>query len=101
RTVQSGQRGSYVFVVKQNKTVEQRPVTIGATVDDFTVVTDGLKPGETVVTEGQLRLFPGARVEPKQETEAKAPAEGEQGKPKKKKKDVDKTPAKDGTKGTS
>lgn len=101
RTVQSGQRGSYVFVVKPNKTVEQRPVAIGATVDNFTVVTDGLKVGETVVTEGQLRLFPGARVEPKQESDAKAPADGEQNKPKKKKTDTDKNPAKDEAKGTS
>lgn len=101
RTVQTGQRGSYVFVVKPNKTVEQRPVAIGATVDDFTVVTDGLTVGETVVTEGQLRLFPGARIEPKQEADAKAPAGGEQGKPKTKKKDSDKAPAKNETKGTS
>lgn len=101
RTVQSGQRGSYVFVVKPNKTVEQRPVAIGATVDNFTVVTDGLKAGETIVTEGQLRLFPGARVEPKQETDAKAPPDGQQTKPTKKKTDTEKNPAKDEAKGTS
>lgn len=101
RTVQTGQRGSYVFVVKPDKTVEQRPVAIGATVDDFTVVTEGLKVGETVVTEGQLRLFPGARVEPKREADAKVPADGEKDKTKKKKKDTDKAPAKDETKGTS
>ena len=90
-----------MFVVKPNKTVEQRPVSIGATVDDFTVVTDGLKVGETIVTEGQLRLFPGARVEPKQEAGAKVPADGEKDKSKKKKKGTDKAPAKDETKGTS
>ena len=99
RTVQTGQRGSYVFVVKPNKTVEQRPVTVGATVDDFTVVTDGLNVGETIVTEGQLRLYPGARVEPKQEADVKAPASGDPAK--KKKQAPDGKPAKDEAKGTS
>ena len=39
-----------------------RPVVIGESVDNQTVVTSGLKPGETVVTDGQLRLIPGATV---------------------------------------
>jgi len=51
-----------VFVVKDDSTVEQRAVTIGQRVEDDTVVQKGLKPGETVVTEGQLRLEPGSRV---------------------------------------
>jgi multidrug efflux system membrane fusion protein len=48
--------------VKDDQTVEQRAVTIGQRVEDDTVVQKGLKPGETVVTEGQLRLEPGSRV---------------------------------------
>jgi len=62
QAVQTGQDGQYVFVVKEDQTVEQRPVTIGQRVEDDTVVQKGLKPGETVVTEGQLRLEPGSRV---------------------------------------
>ena len=62
QAVQTGQDGQYVFVVKDDQTVEQRPVTIGQRVEDDTVVQKGLKPGETVVTEGQLRLEPGSRV---------------------------------------
>src|SRR6185369_8542349 len=54
--------GQYVFVVKDDQTVEQRSVTVGQRVQDDTVVQKGLKPGETVVTEGQLRLEPGSRV---------------------------------------
>ena len=62
QAVQTGQDGQYVFVVKDDQTVEQRTVTVGQRVEDDTVVQKGLKPGETVVTEGQLRLEPGSRV---------------------------------------
>jgi multidrug efflux system membrane fusion protein len=60
--VQAGQDGHYVYVVKDDRTVESRPVTTGARVDMDIVVEKGLQPGETVVTEGQLRLAPGSRV---------------------------------------
>lgn len=60
--VQTGQNGSFIYVVKQDRTVESRPVTTGARVDQDMVVEAGLEPGETVVTEGQLRLAPGSRV---------------------------------------
>ena len=62
QAVQTGQNGEYVYVVKPDQTVEERPVTIGITYRDETVVQKGLKEGETVVTDGQLRLAPGARV---------------------------------------
>lgn len=61
--VQSGQSGQFVFVVKDDLTVESRPVTVSRTVDREAVITKGLKPGERVVTEGQLRLVPGTSVE--------------------------------------
>lgn len=61
--VQTGQSGTYVYVVKQDRTVESRPVTTGARVDQDMVIEEGLALGETVVTEGQLRLAPGSRVE--------------------------------------
>lgn len=60
--VQTGQNGSFVYVVKPDRTVESRPVTTGARVDQDMVVDTGLELGETVVTEGQLRLAPGSRV---------------------------------------
>jgi multidrug efflux system membrane fusion protein len=60
--VQSGQQGNYVFVVKADKTVELRTITLERQTADNTVVKDGLMPGETVVIDGQLRLVPGSRV---------------------------------------
>jgi multidrug efflux system membrane fusion protein len=61
--VQTGQQGPYVFVVKPDSTVELRPVRPGPTVGRETVIRGGLVPGERVVTDGQLRLAPGVRVE--------------------------------------
>src|SRR6185369_7852882 len=52
--VQAGQQGSYVFVVKPDSTVELRPVTVARTQDNETIINQGLTPGETVVTDGQL-----------------------------------------------
>ncbi len=63
QAVQTGQEGSYVYVVKDDHTVESRPVVTGARVDQDLVIEKGLQPGETVVTEGQLRLAPGMRVQ--------------------------------------
>jgi len=61
-TIQSGQKGQFAFVVKPDQTAELRVVTPGETVDKMTVVQKGISAGETVVTDGQLRLFPGATV---------------------------------------
>jgi multidrug efflux system membrane fusion protein len=61
--VQTGQDGQYVFVVKPDSTVEQRPVTVTQHVEDDVVIGTGLQAGETIVTEGQLRLEPGSHVE--------------------------------------
>ena len=65
QAVQSGQKGQYVFVVKPDQTVEARPVVPGAPAGRDVVITSGLKAGERVVTDGQLRLVPGARVDVK------------------------------------
>jgi multidrug efflux system membrane fusion protein len=62
QAVQTGQNGQFIYVVKPDLTVEQHPVTIGVTFDGQTVIKSGLKSGETVVTDGQLRLAPGAAV---------------------------------------
>jgi membrane fusion protein, multidrug efflux system len=63
QAIQTGQEGQYVFVVKQDLTVESRPVVAGRSASSETVVQKGLQAGEKVVTDGQLRLYPGARVE--------------------------------------
>jgi multidrug efflux system membrane fusion protein len=60
--LQSSTSGSFVFVVKPDKTVEQRSVTTGATTADRAVIDKGLNGGEQVVTEGQMLLVDGARV---------------------------------------
>jgi multidrug efflux system membrane fusion protein len=62
QAVQTGQDGQYVFVVKPDSTVEQRPVTVAQAVDQDVVIAKGVRTGETVVTEGQLRLERGSRV---------------------------------------
>jgi multidrug efflux system membrane fusion protein len=61
--VQNGQKGTYVFVVKPENTVEVRLVKIARNVDDSSVIAEGLQSGETVVTDGQQRLGPGTKVE--------------------------------------
>jgi multidrug efflux system membrane fusion protein len=60
--VQTGQQGQYVFVVKPDQTVELRSITVARAADAVTVIKQGLTPGETVVTDGQLRLTAGTRV---------------------------------------
>lgn len=62
QAIQTGQNGTFVYVVKPNRTVEVRYVTASLRVDQDMVVDQGLKPGETVVTEGQLRLAPDSHV---------------------------------------
>lgn len=63
--VQNGQNGTFVFVVKADKTVEVRPVKTGVTHEGFSVILSGVNTGETVVTDGQLRLAPGVTVDDK------------------------------------
>ena len=63
QAVQAGQQGTFVFVVKPDLTVESRPVKVGRRQGGELVVEQGLAGGERVVTDGQLRLIPGARVE--------------------------------------
>jgi multidrug efflux system membrane fusion protein len=63
--VQTGQRGAYAFVVKPDSTVEIRPLDLGQSVGSETIVTQGLAAGDRVVTEGQIRLATGMKVEVK------------------------------------
>ena len=73
QAVQSGQKGQYVFVVKADQTVEARTVEVGPPDGRDVVITRGLAAGERVVTDGQLRLVPGTRVDVKP---ARAPGAG-------------------------
>lgn len=63
KAVKINQKGPYVFIVKQDKTVDIRHVKIGDEVNDLVVVTEGLIREELVVTDGHLRLSPGLSVE--------------------------------------
>jgi multidrug efflux system membrane fusion protein len=74
QAIQSGQSGSYAFVVKQDQTAEHRPVTVSRSTNGETVIEKGLSPGETVVTDGQLLLSSGANVSIKDQTPARQEA---------------------------
>jgi membrane fusion protein, multidrug efflux system len=65
QAIQAGQQGQYVFVVKPDSTVESRPVVVGFANGPTTIVRQGVKAGETVITDGQLRLVSGSRVDVK------------------------------------
>ena len=67
QAVQAGQNGQFIFVVKADKTAEVRPVKTSITVKGETAILSGLRVGETVVTDGQLRLAPGTAVSFKSE----------------------------------
>ena len=62
QAVQAGQQGPFVFVVKPDQTVELRNVVVTRTAAAETVIASGLAPGETVVTDGQIRLVPGSKI---------------------------------------
>ena len=62
QAVQSGQEGTFVYIVQPDSKVEFRNVTVAQRMGDESVIEKGLAPGETVVTEGTLRLIPGSRV---------------------------------------
>jgi membrane fusion protein, multidrug efflux system len=64
-SIQRGPQGTFVYVVKADKTVELRPVTVGVSQGSDTFVTKGVEAGEMVVADGAERLREGSRVEPK------------------------------------
>jgi multidrug efflux system membrane fusion protein len=65
QAIQTGQQGQYVYVVRSDSTVESRPVTAGRRIGGETVIEKGVAAGEKVVTDGQLRLVSGTRVQVK------------------------------------
>ncbi|HTP34930.1 MAG TPA: efflux RND transporter periplasmic adaptor subunit [Candidatus Acidoferrales bacterium] len=70
--VQAGQQGQYVYVIKPDNTVESRVVKVGRAFGKKVVIEKGVAPGENVVTDGHLRLFPGAQVQLVDSTKAEA-----------------------------
>jgi len=75
--VQVGPEGQHVFVVKEDRRVEVRPVTVGITNEGEAVIAKGIAAGEQVVREGQFLLGPGSRVEIKDPTRAAEETKGE------------------------
>lgn len=67
RAIQTGQEGPYVFVIKPDRSVETRPVVVGEELNGETVILRGVASGDIVVTDGHLRLVPGAKVEIRKE----------------------------------
>jgi multidrug efflux system membrane fusion protein len=63
QAVQTGQSGDFVFVIKPDQSAESRPVKVARTLGTESVIAKGIEPGETVVTDGQLRLIPGIKVQ--------------------------------------
>lgn len=63
KSIQTGQRGSFVFVIRPDLTAEQRPVKVERMFEGEALITEGLKEGEQVVTEGQSLLRPDAKVQ--------------------------------------
>lgn len=74
KAVQSGQQGDYVYVVNQQDVAEVRPVVQAGTYQGLTIVKQGLKPGERVIVEGQLRVAPNSKVAVQSTLPAGAPA---------------------------
>jgi multidrug efflux system membrane fusion protein len=70
--VQTGPDGNYVYLVKADQTVEMRPVTVTRVAGTESMIGTGLEAGDTVVTDGHLRLVPGGRVSQRRGGEAKA-----------------------------
>ena len=71
---QMSAKGSFVYVIKQDSTAEQRPVTLGQRQGDLVVVENGIEPGERIVVNGQIGVTPGGKVRIEQPQGAGSPA---------------------------
>lgn len=71
--VQQGAEGNFVYVVKDDHSTEVRAIVVAASDGGFTAIAKGLRAGETVVTDGQLRLAPGVKVKQRDAAEGKTP----------------------------
>jgi multidrug efflux system membrane fusion protein len=75
---QMSANGPFVYVVKQDSTAELRPVKVGQRQGDLVVITQGVQPGEKIVTNGQIGVTPGGKLR----VQEVAPALGSEGEPK-------------------
>lgn len=75
QAVVEGQNGNYIFVINADSTATQREITVDRAAGDVTIISQGVKPGEQVVTDGQLRLNTGTKVQ------IKPPTGGDQQRP--------------------
>jgi membrane fusion protein, multidrug efflux system len=75
QAVQNGQQGTYVYVIKPDKTAEARQVALGVLFGNQQVIKTGVNAGETVVTDGQMRIAPGTRVDAKTADAPQNPAQ--------------------------
>jgi multidrug efflux system membrane fusion protein len=66
KAIERGQNGTYVYRIKPDDTVEVSPVTVRHVSEGIAIIADGLVPGDRIVVDGQYRLQPGARIEPRQ-----------------------------------
>jgi multidrug efflux system membrane fusion protein len=73
QAVQTGQQGQYVFVVKPDMTADMRPVTVLRTNGNDSIISSGLRAGEQVITDGQLRVTNGVKLERKNTQSALPP----------------------------
>jgi multidrug efflux system membrane fusion protein len=74
QAIQTGQQGQYVYVIKDDMSADLRNVTVGRTFQNVTIIDKGVSPGEQIVTDGQLRLTPGSKVEIKKPAVTEAAA---------------------------
>jgi len=65
KAIERGQNGTYVFRIKPDDTAEVCPVTVSHVSEGTAIIADGLAPGDRIVVDGQYRLQPGARIEPR------------------------------------
>lgn len=72
QAIQASQNGDFVFVVNSDQTVAKRSVRTGVMWAGYTVVTEGVSPGESVITDGHLRLVPGSKVKQTDPASARA-----------------------------
>lgn len=72
--IQRGPQGSYVFLVKPDKTVDVRPVTVAITQNNLSAISSGISPNDVVVTDGQDKLQAGSKVEPRAGNPSAKPA---------------------------
>jgi len=77
QAVMTGQQGTYVFVLNQDGTARSQPVTVERPAGAYAVIAEGVRPGDEVVTDGQVRLVNGAPVEVKGSADPARAMEGD------------------------